>query len=121
MKELASLKTCALGQPLSFFGVFFSQISFFSVFFFLPQISFFFYLLAWLASIRKLLLLLKLLMVMAFLSLLLTVDGHRLVMKTAHLSTLEILHRLWEFCDAKDPKKDEAPALKTKSAKARKR
>ena len=42
-------------------------------------------------------------------------------MKTAHLNTLEILDRLWEFCDAKDPKKDEAPALKTKSAKAKKK
>ena len=121
MKELASLDLC-VGSVFVFFGVFFSQISFFCFFFVLFfRDQFFLYLLASLASIRKLLLLLKLLMVMAFLSLLLTVDGHRLVMKTAHLSTLEILHRLWEFCDAKDPKKDEAPALKTKSAKARKR
>ena len=58
---------------------------------------------------------------MKILSLLLPVDGHRLVMKTAHLNTLEILDRLWEFCDAKDPKKDEAPSLKLKSAKAKKK
>ena len=107
---------------LCFFWCFFFPDQFFLVFFCVvfPG-SIFSLLTCFLASIRKLLLLLKLLMVMAFLSLLLTVDGHRLVMKTAHLSTLEILHRLWEFCDAKDPKKDEAPALKTKSAKARKR
>ncbi|KAK7469935.1 hypothetical protein BaRGS_00036039 [Batillaria attramentaria] len=44
-------------------------------------------------------------------------DGHKLLMKTANLSTLEILDRLWRFCDAKDPKKDEAPGLKTKATK----
>ncbi|KAK7091687.1 large ribosomal subunit protein mL53-like [Littorina saxatilis] len=49
------------------------------------------------------------------------VDGHRLLMKTGNLSTLEVLDHLWEFIDTKDPKKDEAPALKTKASKARKR
>ncbi|XP_076472964.1 large ribosomal subunit protein mL53-like isoform X1 [Babylonia areolata] len=49
------------------------------------------------------------------------VDGHRLLMKTKHLSTVEILDRLWEFCDAKDPKKGEAPALQTKAGKTKRR
>ena len=49
------------------------------------------------------------------------VDGHQLKMKTGNLSTLEVLDFLWEMIDEKDPKKHEAPAIKTKASKARRR
>ena len=46
-----------------------------------------------------------------------TVDGHKLEMKTELLSTLEILNRLDEFSRIRDPKKDEQPLLLTKAGK----
>jgi hypothetical protein len=46
------------------------------------------------------------------------VDGHRLVMKTQHLNSLEILGRMWDLIDTKDPKKGEVTVPQTKTGKA---
>ncbi|CAG5123294.1 unnamed protein product [Candidula unifasciata] len=44
-------------------------------------------------------------------------DGHKLVFETSNLSHLEILDYIYEFVDEKDPKKNEAPEIVTKSSK----
>lgn len=44
-------------------------------------------------------------------------DGTKVIVKTAYLSTLEVLDRLLEFCNAKDKSKDEAPLPQTKAAR----
>ncbi|XP_025092729.1 uncharacterized protein LOC112563172 [Pomacea canaliculata] len=44
-------------------------------------------------------------------------DGTKVIVKTAYLSTLEILDRLLEFCNAKDKSKDETPLPQTKAAR----
>ncbi|KAH9502948.1 hypothetical protein Btru_072444 [Bulinus truncatus] len=44
-------------------------------------------------------------------------DGHKLILKTSHLSHLEILDYFYEFVDEKDPKRFEGPEIVTKSSK----
>jgi hypothetical protein len=52
---------------------------------------------------------------------LISVDDHQLLFKTANLTTLDILEKFRELCDAKDPKKDEPVNLLTMKKDAKKR
>ncbi|XP_041360768.1 39S ribosomal protein L53, mitochondrial-like [Gigantopelta aegis] len=47
-------------------------------------------------------------------------DGQKLLFKTQHLTTLEILERIYKVCQDKDPKKGETPVVATKSLKKKK-
>ncbi|KAL8580167.1 hypothetical protein ACOMHN_059140 [Nucella lapillus] len=49
------------------------------------------------------------------------VDGHQLVVRTANLSTVQVLDHLWEMADSRDPRRGEVPALQTKAGKKKKR
>ena len=49
------------------------------------------------------------------------IDDHQLLFKTANLTTLDILEKFRELCDAKDPKKDEPVNLLTMKKDAKKR